>query len=183
MSTTPGNTIPYPLAEVNGLLEPGPVVLLSTRHHGRPNVMTLSWLTMLEFEPPLVGCVISKRDHSFAAVEASGECVINIPTLELADAVVGCGNTSGADTDKFATFGLTPLPASQVQAPLIAECFANLECRVVDPSMVSRYGLFVLEVVRAWLNPDIKNHPTLHHRGHGAFMLAGETIALPSKMK
>ncbi len=183
MSTTPGNTIPYPLAEVYGLLEPGPVVLLSTRHHGRPNVMTLSWLTMLEFEPPLVGCVISKRDHSFAAVEASGECVINIPTLELADAVVGCGNTSGTDTDKFATFGLTPLPASQVQAPLIAECFANLECRVVDPSMVSRYGLFVLEVVRAWIKPGIKNHPTLHHRGHGAFMLAGETISLPSKMK
>lgn len=70
--------------------------------------MTLSWLTLLEFEPPLVGCVISKRDHSFAAVAASGECVINIPTLELADAVVGCGNASGTDTDKFATFGMPP---------------------------------------------------------------------------
>ena len=145
--------------------------------------MTLSWLTLLEFEPPLVGCVISKRDHSFAAVATSSECVINIPSPELADAVVGCGNTSGTDTDKFATFGLTPLPASQVQAPLIAECFAKLECRVGDPSMVSRYGLFVLEVVRAWIQPDVKNHPTLHHRGHGAFMRAGETIALPSKMK
>jgi len=74
--------------------------------------MTLSWLTLLEFEPPLVGCVISKRDHSFAAVATSSECVINIPTLELADALMGCGNASGTDTDKFATFGMPPgLPA------------------------------------------------------------------------
>lgn len=175
--------IPLPLAEVYSLLEPGPVVLLTTSSAGVPNAMTLSWQTMLEFEPPLVGCVVSSRNHSFAALDATGECAINIPTARIADAVAGCGNTSGRDTDKFAAFGLTPQPASRVRAPLIAQCFASLECRVTDRSLVPRYDLFVLEVLAAWTDPELADHPTLHHRGYGAFMLAGETIRLPSKMR
>ena len=172
-----------PLSKVYGLLEPGPVVLMTTAHQGRRNIMTLSWHTMLEFEPPLVGCVVSDRNHSFELLKASKECVINIPTVELADKVVGCGNTSGAKTDKFKRFGLTPLPAKMVGAPLIQECFANLECRVVDMTMVSKYSLFVLEVVHAWIDPAVKDPRTLHHRGHGKFMVAGETIKLKSRMK
>lgn len=172
-----------PLSKVYGLLEPGPVVLVTTAHQGRRNIMTLSWHTMLEFEPPLVGCVVSDRNHSFELLKASRECVINIPTVELADKVVGCGNTSGAKTDKFKRFGLTPLPAKMVGAPLIQECFANLECRVVDTTMVSKYSLFVLEVIQAWIDPAVKDPRTLHHRGHGKFMIAGETIKLKSRMK
>ncbi|MEW5768889.1 MAG: flavin reductase family protein [Pseudomonadota bacterium] len=173
----------YPLAKVYGLLEPGPVILLSTAHKGRANVMTLSWLTMMEFEPPLVGCVLGEADFSHGLLLRSRECVINIPTEQLADAVVGCGNTSGADTDKFAAFGLTPLPSKQVAAPRIAECFANLECRVVDTRMVKRYGLFVLEVVHAWVDPARARGRTLHHTGQGWFVLDGERVKLPSRMK
>ncbi len=173
----------FPLSDVYGLLEPGPVVLLTTWQEGRPDVMAQSWHTMLEFEPPLIGCVISDRNYSFAALEANGECVINIPTAEIALAVAGCGNASGEDTDKFALFGLSTQAAACVRAPLIAECFANLECRVVDATLVPRYGFFVLEVVKAWLDPEMKSEPTLHHRGRGAFMLSGETIRLPSSMK
>lgn len=172
-----------PLSKVYGLLEPGPVVLVTTAHQGRRNIMTLSWNTMLDFEPPLVGCVVGDRNHSFELLKASKECVINIPTVELADKVVGCGNTSGAKTDKFKKFGLTPLRAKKVGAPLIPECFANLECRVVDTTMVSKYCLFVLEVVQAWIDPAVKDPRTLHHRGHGKFMIAGETIKLKSRMK
>ena len=173
----------FPLQRVYGLLEPGPVVLLTTVHRGRRNVMTMSWLTMLEFEPALVACVVSDRDHSFAALRASREAVIAIPTVDLAAQVVGCGNTTGARIDKFATFGLTPLAASRVGAPLVAECFANLECRVVDTRMVRRYGLFVLEVVKAWVDPRVDDPRTLHHRGRGRFMVAGETIRLASRAK
>lgn len=172
-----------PLSRVYGLLEPGPVVLLSTAHNGRRNVMTQSWHCMMEFEPPLVGCVVSDRDHSFAALKATRECVINIPTVDLADQVVDCGNTSGRSVDKFAAFGLTPVAAARVGAPLIAECYANLECRVVDTRMVNRYNFFVLEVLKAWIDPGRKDPRTLHHRGHGAFMVAGETIRLPSRIK
>ncbi|HAD03545.1 MAG: flavin reductase [Desulfuromonadales bacterium GWD2_61_12] len=174
---------PYPLAKVYGLLEPGPVILLTTAQDGRANIMTLSWLTMLEFAPPLVGCVVSNRNHSFTLLQESGEGVINIPTVELAEQVVGCGNTTGMDVDKFARFGLTPLPATLVGAPRIAECYAHLECRVVDTSMVPWYGMFVLEVVKAWVDPAVNNPLTLHHRGYGHFMVAGDELKLKSKMQ
>lgn len=173
----------YPLSKVYGLLEPGPVVLLTTAHKGRINVMAQSWHTMMEFEPPLVGCVIGGASLSYEALRATRECVLAIPTAELADKVVACGNSSGRKTDKFHAFGLTPQAASLVAAPLIAECYANLECRVADTRMVNRYGFFVLEVVKAWIDPAIRDPRTLHHRGRGAFMVAGETTKLPSRMK
>lgn len=172
-----------PLSKVYGLLEPGPVVLLSTAHKGRANVMPMSWHVMMEFEPPLVGCVVSGNDFSFTALKATRQCVINIPTIELAEQVVGCGNTSGRSVDKFEAFGLTPAAASAVQAPLIAECYANLECKVADTRLVNRYNFFALEVLKAWIDPAVKDPRTLHHRGYGAFMVAGETIRLPSKMR
>ena len=172
-----------PLSGVYRLLEPGPVVLVTTAHKGRANIMTMSWHTMMEFEPPLVGCVISGRNFSFDALRNTKECVLNIPSAELAKQVVGVGNCSGERVDKFKKFGLTPQPALLVEAPLIAECYANLECRVADTRMVNKYNFFVLEVVQAWIDPAQKNPRTLHHRGKGEFMVAGETIKLPSRMK
>jgi flavin reductase (DIM6/NTAB) family NADH-FMN oxidoreductase RutF len=171
------------LPKVYGLLEPGPVLLLTTAHKGAVNVMTMSWHTMMDFEPPLVGCVVSQNDFSFAALNATRQCALNIPTVELAAQVVGCGNSSGAQTDKFAKFGLTQCPATLIAAPLIDECYANLECRVVDTRLKNRYNFFVLEVVKAWINPACKVPRTLHHRGYGVFMVAGETIKLPSRMR
>ncbi|MBU2622496.1 MAG: flavin reductase family protein [Proteobacteria bacterium] len=173
----------FPLSKVYGLLEPGPVILLTTASSGRPNIMTMSWHTMIEFEPPLVGFVISNRNYSFGLLKATKECVINIPAVEIAEKVVGCGNTSGANVDKFERFGLTPKPAARIGAPLIEECFANLECRVADTSMVSKYCLFVVEVIKAWIDPKVKNPRTIHHLGSGNFMVAGEKIKLKSKMK
>jgi flavin reductase (DIM6/NTAB) family NADH-FMN oxidoreductase RutF len=174
---------PLALSKVYGLLEPGPTVLLTTSHHGVANVMTMSWHTMMEFDPPLVGCVVSRNDFSFTALRQTRHCALNIPTVELASQVVGCGNTSGRGVDKFKVFGLTPVPAALVASPLIAECYANLECRVVDTRLTNRYDFFVLEVLKAWIDRSCKNPRTLHHRGRGAFMVAGETITLPSKMR
>lgn len=172
-----------PLSRVYGLLEPGPVVLLTTAARGRPNVMPMSWHTMLEFEPPLVGCVVSDGNHSFAALKATRECVLNIPSVELARTVVRCGNTSGRTVDKLAAFGLTAVPASRVRPPLVDECWASLECRVVDTRLVRRYGLFVLEVVKAWIDPARKRRRTIHHLGRGRFFVAGRTFRLPSAKK
>jgi len=174
---------PYPLSRVYGLLESGPVVLVATAAGDRTDVMPLSWHTMIEFEPPLVGFVLSDRNHSHSLLEASGECSINIPEAPLAAAVVGCGNCSGAKVDKFARFGLTPVPADKVSAPLIEECFAGLECRVVDRRLAADYCFYILEVVGARVDRSVKEPRTLHHRGRGRFMVAGEPIEIESRKK
>ena len=171
-----------PFARVYRLLEPGPVVLLSTAKHGKANVMAMSWHMMIDFDPPLIGCVVSNRNYSFKALKATKECTINVPTVALAKAVVGCGNTSGLTVDKFAAFGLTKSKASRVTPPLVRECYANLECRVIDTKLVTRYNMFVLQVLRAWHDPSVKRPRTIHHRGFGTFMVAGREIHLASGM-
>jgi flavin reductase (DIM6/NTAB) family NADH-FMN oxidoreductase RutF len=172
-----------PLSKVYQLLEPGPVVLMTTARKGRANVMTMSWHMMVEFEPPLVACVVSSANHSFAALRASRECVIAVPAVGLAAKVVQVGNSSGRDIDKFEAFGLTPMPAQSVASPLVAECFANLECRVADTRLVNRYNLFILEVLKAWTDPAQKKPKTIHHHGYGTFVVDGSTIRLKSKMR
>lgn len=171
-----------PLSKVYRLLEPGPVVLLTTAHKGRTNVMTMSWHMMVDFEPPLIACIVSDRDHSFAALRATKECVIAIPAVELADKVGAIGNCSGRDVDKFEAFHLTPAKAHRIAAPLIAECFANIECRVVDTRLVNKYCLFVLEGLKARIDPKQKEPKTIHHRGFGKFVVDGETIQVTSRM-
>jgi flavin reductase (DIM6/NTAB) family NADH-FMN oxidoreductase RutF len=174
---------PLPLAEVYRLIEPGPVVLVSTMSGGRANIMTMSWHMMVDFEPPIIAFVMSNRDYSFEALKKTKECVINLPTVELAKKVVGCGNISGRDVDKFKKFGLTASAASFVRAPLIDECYASLECKVIDTKLVTQYGIFILEVVKAWIDPSNKHPRTIHHQGKGKFVVDGKTIKLPSKMK
>jgi flavin reductase (DIM6/NTAB) family NADH-FMN oxidoreductase RutF len=171
-----------PLSKVYQLLEPGPVVLLTTARKGRANVMVMSWHMMVEFEPPLIACVVSNANYSHDALRTTKECVIAIPALALAPKVVAIGNCSGRDVDKFKRFGLTPLPAKRVTPPLVAECFANLECKVVDSHLVNKYNLFVLQVLKAWHDPAQKNPKTIHHHGYGSFVVDGERIRLKSGM-
>jgi flavin reductase (DIM6/NTAB) family NADH-FMN oxidoreductase RutF len=173
----------YPLSKVYQLLEPGPVVMVSTARKGVPNVMTLSWLMMIDFEPPLLGFVLSNRNFSFDILKETKERVINIPSAKLAPTVVGVGNTTGKKVDKFEKFGLTPAPAAKVKAPLIDECFANLECKVVDMQMVEKYNIFILKVLKAWMAPRKTRPKTLHHWGNGVFTLDGKVIKIPSKKK
>ena len=171
---------PLPLGQVYQLLEPGPVTLLATARKGHANVMTMSWHMMLEFDPPLLACVCSANNYSFEALRATGECVIALPARKLAPKAVKIGNCSGRDVDKFERFGLTPVVASRVAAPLIEECFANLECKVIDKRMVRRYNMFMLEVVGAWRDPRQKNPKTFHHRGYGRFVADGRAFTLKS---
>ena len=177
------NKRPFPLPNVYRLLECGPVVLVTTARKGRANVMAMAWHTMMDFNPPLIGCVIDAKSLTFGTLMATKECVINIPCVEFAAKVVGCGNTSGRLVDKFKKFGLTPLPASRVKAPLIGECWANLECKVVDARMAEKYNFFVLEVLKAWADPRVKQPKTIHHLGREKFMVAGKILTLPSRVK
>ncbi|MGZ5908069.1 MAG: flavin reductase family protein [Reyranella sp.] len=139
----------FPVGQVRRYLEPGPIVLVSSRWREKTNIMTMGWHTVMEFTPSLVGCVIAGGNHSFEMIRRSGECVINLPTTTLTDTVVGIGNTTGAEIDKFARFALTPQPGRHVGAPLIRECHANFECKLFDDAMIDKYNFFIFEVVKA----------------------------------
>ena len=139
----------FPVGDIRRFLEPGPIVLVSSAHKAERNVMTMGWHTVMEFTPSLIGCVISSANHSFAMIRRSRECVINIPTVDIAETVVGIGNTSGDSVDKFARFGLTATDATTVDAPLIAECHTSIECRLHDAKLVERYNFFIFEAVKA----------------------------------
>jgi flavin reductase (DIM6/NTAB) family NADH-FMN oxidoreductase RutF len=172
-----------PLADIRRHLEPGPVVLVSSKWKGRTNIMTMGWHMMLQFSPARFGCYIWDGNHSFEMIRNAKECVINVPTVDLVEEVVGIGNTSGVEIDKFKMFGITPAVAAKVGAPLIKECYANFECRLADAGMIKSHGLFVWDVVKAHVATLPKNPETLHYRGQGEFMVAGRSISRIDKFK
>ncbi len=166
------------LSKVYQLLEPGPVVLLTTAG----NVMTMSWHMMVDFVPPQIACVVSNRNYSFNILKKTKECVINIPTEELAEKAVQVGNVSGKKVDKFKKFTILQEPAKFVQAPLLPECYVNLECKVIDTSLATKYNIFILEVVKAWIRPTKTRPLQIHHAGYGTFIVDGKEIHIPSLM-
>jgi flavin reductase (DIM6/NTAB) family NADH-FMN oxidoreductase RutF len=173
----------FPVSEIRRFLEPGPIVLVSSAWRGERNVMTMGWHMVMEFSPSLVGCLIAGGNHSFELIRRARECVINVPTVDLANEVVGIGNCSGAEVDKFARFRLTPLPATHVRAPLIAECYASLECRLHDGRLIDKYNVFIWEVVAAHAPASPKYPKTLHYHGEGMFTLAGKTVSYRRKFR
>lgn len=172
-----------PVSQIRRLLEPGPVVLVSAAWQGRQNVMTMGWHCVMEFTPSLVGCVIAAGNHSFEMIRQSRECVINIPEVAMAETVARIGNCSGDTVDKFAEFGLTAVAGVEVGAPLIAECHSSLECRLHDDRLVETYNFFIWEVVKAHVARRPKRPRTIHYRGEGAFMVAGESLGLKRLFK
>ena len=172
-----------PVSQIRRYLEPGPIVLVSSAYKGERNIMTMGWHTVMEFTPSLIGCVISNGNHSFELIRRSKECVINIPTTALTDEVVGIGNSSGSEIDKYKKFELTAGPAVRVKAPLIRECFANLECKLVDGRLINKYNYFIFEVVKAHVATVPKYPETLHYTGDGVFMVSGKIISRRSQFK
>jgi flavin reductase (DIM6/NTAB) family NADH-FMN oxidoreductase RutF len=139
---------------------------------------------MVDFEPPLLALVVSDDNESFEMLQKSKECVLNIPTAPLLKKAVQCGTNSARDVpDKFTRFGLTPRPAATVKAPLIDECYANIECKVLDSHLAARYNMFFLKVTKAWVDPAIKQPTTIHHCGRGRFRIAGRTVLVKASIK
>jgi flavin reductase (DIM6/NTAB) family NADH-FMN oxidoreductase RutF len=155
------------------LLEPGPVVLVTTNDGKKANVMTISWTMVVDFTPRFA-ITTGAWNYSYKALRKTRECVIAIPTVDMLDTVVGVGTCSGADTDKFAKFGLTAQPAKRVKAPLIKECVANIECRVVE--IIQRHDIVVLEGVAAHQASTRKERRTVHAVGDGTFIVDGRRL-------
>jgi flavin reductase (DIM6/NTAB) family NADH-FMN oxidoreductase RutF len=161
------------LSRVFTLIEPGPVVLVTTFDGNKNNVMTISWTMVLDFTP-VFAITTGAWNYSFSALQRTRECVIAIPTVDLLDRVVGIGTCSGADTDKFSKFKLTAVPGKLVKAPLIEECLANIECKVVD--LIDKHSIVVLEAVAAHVDPARKERRTVHAVGDGTFIVDGRRL-------
>ena len=166
-----------PVDKIRRFLEPGPIVLVSSAWKGETDIMSMGWHMAMEFQPSLIGCFITHANHSFELIRKSRECVINIPTANMIKKIIGIGNTTGTEIDKFSAFNLTPQPASKVKAPLIKECFANFECKVIDLSLLKKYSLFVLKVVKARAAISPRYPKTVHYRGEGIFMISGKSAS------
>jgi flavin reductase (DIM6/NTAB) family NADH-FMN oxidoreductase RutF len=173
----------FPTDQVRRFLEPGPIVLVSSAWKKERNIMTMGWHMVMGFEPSLLACYIWEENHSFDMLRRSKQCVVNLPTRDLVDTVVGIGNCSGAEVRKFDKFGLTSRKASYVDVPLIAECHSNFECKLYDGSQIGKHGLFIWEVVKAHVAITPSVPQTLHYRGNGEFMLSGPDISRRARFK
>ncbi|MEW5422938.1 flavin reductase family protein [Amorphus sp. 3PC139-8] len=169
-----------PLERAFTLIEPGPVVLVTTNDGTKNNVMTITWTMVLGFSAEFA-ITTGPWNHSYAALESSRECVISVPTIDMLDIVVGIGTCSGQDTDKFQKFALTAEPGKHVRAPLIKECLANIECRVTD--IVDRHSIIVLEGVAAYCDDKRKEKRMLHAIGDGTFVADGDTFDRKEMMR
>lgn len=161
------------LSKAFTLIEPGPVVLVTTFDGHKANVMTITWTMVLGFSAEFA-ITTGPWNYSYAALRDTRECVLAVPTVDMIDTAVGVGTCSGEDVDKFDRFDLTPVKAKHIQPPLIRECLANIECRVVD--VVDRCNIVVLEGVAAYLDTSRKERRILHAVGDGTFVVDGQTM-------
>jgi flavin reductase (DIM6/NTAB) family NADH-FMN oxidoreductase RutF len=186
------NTKPHPVALAKSylLLNHGPVVLVSSASRGRSNVMSASWSMPLDFDPAKVVLVIDKQTFTRELVDAAGEFALSIPCRAIADKVLAAGTLCGRDGDKFARTGLETFAASRIDAPLIKDCVAWLECQLIpEPENQRRYDLFVAEVVAAWADPEVfsdgrwhfpdAQRTTIHYQAGGSFFETGQAFDCP----
>lgn len=127
---------------------PAPVVLVTCRDAaGAENIITLSWVGIVNSAPPMVGISVRPSRHSHAMIVAAGEFGLNIPSAALLRLADRCGSVSGKSVDKFHDTGLTRFAGSAIGAPLIAECPVNLECAVRQRVHLGTHDLFLGEVL------------------------------------
>ena len=160
---------PVPLSKAYRLLNHGPTVLVSAAHNGQRNIMAAAWAMPLDFDPPKVAVVLDKATWTRQLLEGAGTFVLNVPCVAQADIVQTVGNTTGADIDKFAAYGLQTFSGEHTQAPMLDGCVAWLECRLLpEPHIQQTYDLFLAEVVAAQADERVFSEGHWHFEGQDA---------------
>ncbi len=155
------------------LIYPLPAVLVSCgAAPDEYNMLTVAWTGTVCTNPAM--CYISVRPerHSHAIISRTGAFVINLTTRDLARATDWCGVKSGRDCDKFREMGLTPLPATEVDAPLIGESPVNIECRVRQIIPLGSHDMFLAEVVHVDVDASLIDPDTGKFRLEKAHLIA-----------
>jgi len=168
------------------LLNHGPVVMITTLSGaGKPGIMTLTWLTVVNSDPPIIAICVGSQAVTQKSILKTKEFAINIPGTALLKKVVYCGSKSGRDENKFETAKLTQLKSKVIKAPKIRECFVNLECKVIGHRKYDDVVMFVAKVVyceveRKMFDDYLKTDAvkTIHHLGGGWFTTPGRRFKL-----
>lgn len=165
-----------PINIINRLLNTGEVVLVTCKYENKTNIITIAWQSPIAHNPPMVCISVGKKRFSHIIIQQAKEFVINIPTMDIFDAVIKCGSVSGVNTDKFSLTKLTPIQAEKVSAPRIKECIGWLECKVKTTVDCRSHTLFIAEVVLAEVKKElftdhwnIEKVKLIHHLGSNYF--------------
>lgn len=161
---------PVELTKAFRLLNHGPTTLITSAHAGQSNIMAAAWVCALDFNPPKITVVIDSKTYTRELMEAEGTFAINLPCVNQIETVKNVGSISGRDlagTDKFAEYGIETFVAQEIRAPLVKDCVAWLECRIIpEPHNQSTYDLFIAEVVAAHANARVFSDGRWHFEGH-----------------
>ena len=147
------NTINLPKA--SQLTSPNPVTLVCTKKpDGGTNLATVSWWTYLSFNPSMIAYAMAKTSYSGEMVRANKKVVLTIPCAKIADAVVGCGSTTGRNTDKISKFNIEmqKLPGSDIEVPLHSR--VAIQCKLKEFVEVGDHYLYICDVEQVYGNDD-----------------------------
>lgn len=135
---------------------PLPATMVSCQAEGFvPNIITISWIGIVNSEPPMLSISVTPKRYSHRIIKKSGEFVVNLTSEDNLKATDFCGNRSGRDYDKFKEMNLTPIPGKVTSAPLIKECPINLECKVRRSHLLGSHEMFIAEIVAVHINNDL----------------------------
>lgn len=166
------------------LLGPIPPVLVTCGPMDRPNLLTIAWTGIINTIPPKTYISVRPERYSYDLIQESGEFVLNLPTAKLVRAVDYCGVRSGRDVDKWKEMHLTPLPASQVSCPLLAESPLSLECKVTQIIPMGSHDMFLADIVATDVEESLLDEKgALHLERAGLLAFAhGTYYALGDKL-
>ena len=145
------------LPQASGLTSPNPVTLVcSQKPDGSTNLATVSWWTYLSFNPCMIGYAMAKTSYSGEMVRANKQVVLTVPGEKIADAVVGCGSTTGRNTDKVNKFQveMQKLPNSNIEIPLHSR--VAIQCKLKEFVEVGDHYLYICDVEGVYGNEDEK---------------------------
>jgi flavin reductase (DIM6/NTAB) family NADH-FMN oxidoreductase RutF len=170
---------PIKVTSATRLLHPMHTVIISCKgSDAKPNITTLAWAMPTSANPPLIAISVAPGRHSHKLIEESGEFIVNIPTLEILQAVYACGSLTGRNFDKFKKANLTQMPGKKVKAPGIRECIAHIECEVDGQFTTGDHTIFIGKIVEAYADIgvftetyDLKKARLLYHAGGNNFSL------------